>query len=658
MNATGFRVLVAEDEQTFGLTVTRFLQKAGHEVKICTTGKTALKALDSAEWDVLLLDLKLPDADGVDILARVRKEHPELQTIIVTGFANVQSAIDTMRLGAFDYLTKPPNFEELGMRVEKAGEKTLLERENRRLRFQVQRNLSSDILTRSPVLQKVLRTIEMVAAARTPVLIEGESGVGKELVAQHAHRLSPRANKGFVDLNCAAVPSSLLESELFGYERGAFTGAANEKPGLVEVADGGTLFLDEVGEMIPEIQSKFLRVLDSGTFYRVGATRKRRADFRLVCATNRDLKGEVAAGRFRKDLFFRVNGVKVVIPPLRERPEDIPLARRALREAAAQPEALHPGGARGALGVRLAGQRARAALRGGAGGPPGRGRDDRRRGPSAGDRREDGAGAGLDRRPRSVDRAARRLRRVGRPGRLRGRPRPRAGAGGARAGQVATREGGRDPGRVAAHALPLDQAARALAELPGTAEPRQLALAQDREADGGLEELVGEQPRPDAQVDARDASREPAREIHPSSLHEEVHDGEVVALPLGRGHRRPGRAHEAHPVAAAADEARERLAAPGVRLDEEDRARRSHASGDSNPRTTSRTLERKDLRTDAPAAGHRSDRGRRPVVCRACEGPGAPGPAEGAYSGACSRTRTLRVLPSRQTVSVTVSPGR
>jgi two-component system response regulator AtoC len=325
MNVTGFRVLVAEDEQTFGLTVTRFLQKAGHAVKICTTGKATLKALDSAEWDVLLLDLKLPDADGVDILARVRREHPELQTIIVTGFANVQSAIDTMRLGAFDYLTKPPNFEELGMRVEKAGEKTLLERENRRLRFQVQRNLSSDILTRSPVLQKVLRTIEMVAAARTPVLIEGESGVGKELLAQHVHRLSPRAGKGFVDLNCAAVPSSLLESELFGYERGAFTGAGNEKPGLVEVADGGTLFLDEIGEMIPEIQSKFLRVLDSGTFYRVGATRKRRADFRLVCATNRDLKGEVAAGRFRKDLFFRVNGVKVVIPPLRERPEDIPL---------------------------------------------------------------------------------------------------------------------------------------------------------------------------------------------------------------------------------------------------------------------------------------------------------------------------------------------
>jgi DNA-binding NtrC family response regulator len=320
-----YRVLVAEDEATFALTVGRYLQKRGHEVKVCPTGKAALRSLATAEWDVLLLDLKLPDAEGVDVLAQVKKDHPDLQTIIVTGFANVESAIETMRMGAFDYLTKPPNFDELGMRVEKAGDKTILERENRRLRFQVPRGMASDILTRSAALQKVLRTVEMVAAARTPVLIEGESGVGKELIAQHLHRISPRANKAFVDLNCAAVPSSLLESELFGHERGAFTGAGNEKPGLVEVADGGTLFLDEVGEMASEIQSKFLRVLDSGTFYRVGATRKRRADFRLVAATNRDLKTEVEEGRFRKDLYYRIHGVRVVIPPLRDRPEDIPL---------------------------------------------------------------------------------------------------------------------------------------------------------------------------------------------------------------------------------------------------------------------------------------------------------------------------------------------
>jgi DNA-binding NtrC family response regulator len=320
-----YRILVAEDEPTFGMTVARFLKQQGHEAKVCPTGRATFKALEQDEWDALLLDLKLPDAEGVEILEKVRAEHAELQTIIVTGFANVESAIATMRLGAFDYLTKPPNFDELAVRVEKAAEKTVLERENRRLRFQVQRGLGSDIVTRSPALEKILKTLERVAAARTPVLIEGESGVGKELLAQHLHRISPRAGKAFVDLNCAAVPATLLESELFGHERGAFTGAAGEKPGLVEVADGGTLFLDEVGEMAPELQSKFLRVLDTGTFYRVGATRKRRADFRLVAATNRELSQEVAAGRFRKDLFYRVNGVRVVVPPLRERPEDLPL---------------------------------------------------------------------------------------------------------------------------------------------------------------------------------------------------------------------------------------------------------------------------------------------------------------------------------------------
>jgi two-component system, NtrC family, response regulator AtoC len=320
-----FRILVAEDEAIYARTVARYLEGRGHEVRVTGTGKATQKALSEAEWDVLLLDLKLPDADGVDLLAQVRQEHGDLQTIIVTGFANVESAIGSMRLGAFDYVTKPPNFEELAVKVEKAGEKAMLERENRRLRYQVQRNLSSEIVSKSPVIKKILETLNKVAAAKMPVLIEGESGVGKELVAQHLHRVSPRSSRAFVDLNCAAVPASLLESELFGHERGAFTGAGSEKPGLVEVADGGTLFLDEIGEMSAEIQSKLLRLLDSQSFYRVGATRKRRADFRLVAATNRDLRQEVAEGRFRKDLFYRVNGVRVTIPPLRERPEDIPL---------------------------------------------------------------------------------------------------------------------------------------------------------------------------------------------------------------------------------------------------------------------------------------------------------------------------------------------
>jgi two-component system, NtrC family, response regulator AtoC len=320
-----YRVLLAEDEATFARLLARFLQERGHEVLACSTGKATLAALDQREWDAVLLDLKLPDASGVDILERLRREHEDLQTIMLTGFANVESAISSMRLGAFDYLTKPPNFEELAVRVERAGEKTQLLRENRRLRFQAGRGLAGEILTRSPAMAEVLRTLQKVAAAQTPVLIEGESGVGKELLAQHLHRSSPRASRAFVDLNCAAVSASLLESELFGHEKGAFTGASTEKPGLVEVADGGTLFLDEVGEMSPELQAKFLRVLDSGSFYRVGATRKRRADFRLVAATNRDLGEEVALSRFRKDLYYRVRGVRVRVPPLRERPEDVPL---------------------------------------------------------------------------------------------------------------------------------------------------------------------------------------------------------------------------------------------------------------------------------------------------------------------------------------------
>ncbi|HEX6736873.1 MAG TPA: sigma 54-interacting transcriptional regulator, partial [Vicinamibacteria bacterium] len=234
-----YRVLLAEDEPTFAKLLVRFLTERGHDVHSCLSGKATQTALDQREWDVVLLDLKLPDANGVDILERLRKEHEDVQAIILTGFANVESAISTMRLGAFDYLTKPPNFEELAVKVERAGEKTQLLRENRRLRFQAGRGLAGDILTRSAAMTEVLRTLQKVAAAQTPVLIEGESGVGKELLAQHLHRTSPRSGRAFVDLNCAAVPASLLESELFGHERGAFTGAGTEKPGLVEVADGG-----------------------------------------------------------------------------------------------------------------------------------------------------------------------------------------------------------------------------------------------------------------------------------------------------------------------------------------------------------------------------------------------------------------------------------
>ena len=611
MTNAGFRVLVAEDEATFGLTVARALKKLNHEVKVCPTGKATLKSLDSTEWDVLLLDLKLPDADGVDILSTVRKEHPELQTIIVTGFANVQSAIETMRLGAFDYLTKPPNFEELGMRVEKAGEKTLLERENRHLRFQVQRNLSSNILTKSSLLKKVLRTIEMVAAARTPVLIEGESGVGKELLAQHVHRTSPRSGKGFVDLNCAAVPSSLLESELFGFERGAFTGAGNEKPGLVEVADGGTLFLDEVGEMVPEIQSKFLRVLDSGTFYRVGATRKRRADFRLVCATNRDLKGEVAAGRFRKDLFYRINGVKVVIPPLRQRPEDIPLlvehfarqlpSQKSFSAAALAALSVYdwPGNVRElhfaveravllAEGdkielrdlppeiVEKSGRMPAVATPVAAGDePPGMDVEE-----SEEDIVVPPPSGGTGQNPSACARPSRRQDGAGR--------RPRRSSASPRAPSTAgSRSWISDPGfrHTPRESCPTLPQGRAHAAIRSAEEARHGRLAEDREAQGHLDDLLGEQSRTDAQVEAGDLPREPPSEVRAASRDEEIHDGQVEGLSGGGGDRGPGRSREVDPVTVAPEKPGESLPASGVGFDEEDRAGACHGGRDSNRRT-------------------------------------------------------------------------
>jgi two-component system response regulator AtoC len=320
-----FQVLIAEDEPSYSQAVSAALVSRGHEVTVCETAAAARAALRESDWDALLLDLRLGEDDGTEVLAEVQRSDEHLQTVIVTGFANTESAIRALRLGAFDYLTKPGSFDEVVARVENAAQKTRLGRQNRDLRYQVQRQIRSEIVTCSPKMNALLDTIVRVARARTPVLIEGESGVGKELVAQHLHRASHRAAATFVDLNCAAVAESLFESELFGHEKGAFTGAGNEKPGLVEVADGGTLFLDEIGEMPAETQAKLLRVLDSGSFYRVGATRKRRADFRLVAATNRSLRDAVAAGRFRQDLFYRLNGIGVVIPPLRERREDIPL---------------------------------------------------------------------------------------------------------------------------------------------------------------------------------------------------------------------------------------------------------------------------------------------------------------------------------------------
>jgi DNA-binding NtrC family response regulator len=256
------------------------------------------------------------------------------QTIVMTGVQDVGTAVEAMKLGAYDYLSKPTRMEELDLLVRKAAEKAQLLRDNVALRAHVPgAEPFGGIITRSARMQEVLHIIDRVAPTDSTVLILGESGTGKELVARAIHERSARADRAFVPLHCGALPREVFESELFGHEKGAFTGAVTLKPGLIELADGGTLFLDEIGEIEPDVQVKLLRVLETGTFFRVGGTRPRRVDVRIVAATNRDLAVAMRTGEFRQDLYYRINTITVSLPPLRERPEDIPLLARHFVEA-------------------------------------------------------------------------------------------------------------------------------------------------------------------------------------------------------------------------------------------------------------------------------------------------------------------------------------
>jgi DNA-binding NtrC family response regulator len=276
--------------------------------------------------DVLLLDLNMPGLAGLEVLQRIKQDGIAVEVVILTANATIQTAVEAMRMGAYDYLTKPFKFEELGMVVRKAQEKSSLVQENRRLRTRLARQEAfPEIVTRAPAMRELLETVRRIAPSGVPVLIFGESGVGKELVARGIHSASDRAGQAFIALNCAAITESMFESELFGHEKGAFTGAQVQKPGLLEIASGGTLFIDEVGEMPLPIQVKLLRVLETGVFFRVGGVREIKVDFRLVSASNKDLVKESDKGTFRKDLYWRIGGVTLQVPPLREHPEDIPL---------------------------------------------------------------------------------------------------------------------------------------------------------------------------------------------------------------------------------------------------------------------------------------------------------------------------------------------
>jgi len=322
--ADPLRVLVLEDELALSELLCETLREAGFEATAATTVAAARETLARVEVDVLLLDVSLPDGSGLQVLQQVRDEGLPTEAIVLTGDSAVSTAIGAMKLGAYDYLLKPPRTEEIEALTAKAGEKARLRHENAALRARLERQQPVvGLITEDPVMKSLLDTLLRTAASELPILVQGESGTGKELFARAIHRGSPQSTHPFVAVNCAAVPENLIESELFGHEKGAFTGAQDRKPGLFEVAGSGTVFLDEVGEMGLGVQAKLLRAIESREFFRVGGTRTVRFHARVVSAVNRDLLAEVEKGRFRQDLYYRLAGVVLSVPPLRERPVDI-----------------------------------------------------------------------------------------------------------------------------------------------------------------------------------------------------------------------------------------------------------------------------------------------------------------------------------------------
>ncbi len=319
-------VLLAEDDRSTRLSLSQFLKGLGYEVIEASTGHEAIEHLSARPIDIVLTDLMLPGVGGLEILRALQTDAPGTVGIVITGFGTVQNAIEAMRLGVFEYLLKPVNFDELQIVLERALEFQRLRKENRQFKREVQRQFGlQNLIGHSDAMRRILELIEKVADSDSTVLIYGESGTGKELVARAIHYRSDRMDKPLVPINCAAIPSDLLESELFGYEKGAFTGAHRTKIGRFEYANGGTLFLDEIGEMSPQLQVKLLRVLQEKSFERLGGVRPIQVDVRIIAATNRDLEKAIEEGKFREDLYYRLSVIPIHIPPLRERKEDIPL---------------------------------------------------------------------------------------------------------------------------------------------------------------------------------------------------------------------------------------------------------------------------------------------------------------------------------------------
>ena len=326
-SAVSSRVLVVDDERSMRELLSIMLRRDGHHVLLAEDGTAAIELLQRERVDVLITDIRMPEMNGVDVLREAKRLDPDIITIVMTAFASTDTAVEALRLGAADYVNKSPSAaNELRMRVRKELERRQLQRENVLLKRALQSSHQfASIIGRSDAMVSVFQLIETIAPTSSTVLITGESGTGKELVARAIHVNSPRSERPFVAVNCGALPETLLDSELFGHMRGAFTGADANKKGLLEIAEKGTVFLDEIGEMSPLVQIKLLRVLQERRFRRLGGTEEVEADIRIITATNRDLSKMVAEGTFREDLFYRINVIPIRLPALRERAEDVPL---------------------------------------------------------------------------------------------------------------------------------------------------------------------------------------------------------------------------------------------------------------------------------------------------------------------------------------------
>ncbi len=321
-----FSILVVDDEETFRYMLSTLISGAGYHVETANDGIAAINAVQTKPYHVVLCDVRMPKVDGIEVLKFIKQNYPHTEVVMLTGASDVKTAVECMKIGAYDHIQKPTTSDDLLGTIERAIERQQLVRDNTVLKTELERlHGPSEIIGESAALRRVLEIAAKVAPTDSSVLIQGPSGTGKELIANYIYQRSERADKPFVTVNCASIPDTLIESELFGHEKGAFTDARATKPGIVEIADKGTLFLDEIGDISPIVQPKILRFIQSGEFRRVGGNQILKADCRILSATNKDLKAEVKEGRFREDLLYRLNVITIELPALRQRKDDIPL---------------------------------------------------------------------------------------------------------------------------------------------------------------------------------------------------------------------------------------------------------------------------------------------------------------------------------------------